>query len=756
MKKNKLAALVISSLFLLTSCGGEDVSSSDEEVSSSPSISQVSSSDEGTSSSEKASSSDSASESSSAEEAASSASEDASSSEDVSSSEEVKTFSLVTSLGDGISLEGLPDKAEAGQLVTFKVIVANGFSLKGISAKAGSIELALTAGLDNEYSFTMPRRGVTISVTSSRKNFKLTKNDSQGFIASIEQKKAGAIVYESLGTISETEANDDGEEVETTYSTAEFGAEVLVHLSSVSGYKLTGVKVTEIGDIAVEDGADHFSFVMPATDSYLTIEYDYTPIPLTINNSSHLVVTAYKADKKTVLTDSLTPYSDVYLKVTGSEDNEEGRYELKTLSYSYKGNTTQNTVEITEQDEDGFYHFHAPKADEGITINVTEFDNQAFAEADFIGEFETVDFSNGSVNDFTSFESKTSLKINESGKITLTNGSKVDDAYSIFSASNGTASLTKGAASTSANFLYDDKAVVISPYLDEAVKDSSFLMVAFKKEEGKTHSVKATQFKIDGLTYAVACLYEGDTLLDTVLITRDSNASYGKNTVTFGVALTMLEGDCVSDKEACFMLSKGGTVLAKIGYTGEGGAANRATLGEEYGDYLNGDKVLHLNGAKATYEGEDYTYAIDGNTIVLTGKSKIITGTIDFTNKTFAITKEEAAAKLPVWSGHSFRGLPQWSSSDDDTGSSWTHTITFHEDEMKYDISDSAGFTQKDVDYVVVNGNTINATFYNTSNKNGFPVVLTYHASVSGVGYFTAKGGVTSAYFNDTKLSLVA
>lgn len=751
MKKNKLMALVISSLFLLTSCGG-DVSSSesDEPSTSSSSSLATSSSEEGTSISEEGSvsSTESSTESSISE------SEESDSSS--SSSEEVKTFSLVASLGEGVSLEGLPSKAEAGQVITFKVVIAEGFSLKTISAKAGSVGLALTAGLDDEYSFTMPKRGVTISVSSSRKSFKLTKNDSMNFIASIEQKKAGTNQYVGLGTVIETETDEDGEETETSYSTAEFGAEVLVHLTSVSGYKLTGIKVTEVGSIPLEEGADHFSFLMSAVDTFVTIEYDYTPIPLTINNSSHLIVTAYKEDKTTVLTDSLAPYSEVYLKITNSEDNQDGRYALKTLSYSYKGNFSTNSIEITEKDDDGFYHFHAPKADDGIVINVTEFDNEAYADADFVGTYQAVDFSNGSIGDIVSFDSKLSFQVEQSGKIILTNGSKIDGAYSVTKAENGVASLIKGAEGTSTNFLYDDKTVVVSPYLDEPAKDSSFLMVAFKKEEGKTHSVKATQFKIGSLTYAVACLFEGETLLDTVLITRDASATYSKNAITFGVDLTMLEGDFVTDKEACFTLAKGGVILAKIGYSGAGGAANRAILGEEYGDYLNGDKTLHLNGTKATYDGENYTYAIDGDTIVLTSKTKIITGTIDLVNKTFVVLTEEEASALPVWSGHTFRGLPQYSSSDDDTSYSWVHTVVFHSDEMKYDISDSVGFTQKDVEYEVVDGNTIHATFYNTSNKGGFSVTLTYHPSTSGVGYFTAKGGVTSAYFNNTVLSLVS
>lgn len=753
MKKNKLMALVISSLFLLTSCSG-DVSSSESDEPSTFSSSSLttSSSEEGTSISEE----ESVSSAESSTESSISESEEESDSSS-SSSEEVKTFSLVASLGEGVSLEGLPSKAEAGQVITFKVVIAKGFSLKTISAKAGSAGLALTAGLDDEYSFTMPKRGVTISVSSSRKNFKLAKNDSMNFIASIEQKKIGTNQYVGLGTIIETETDEDGEETETSYSTAEFGAEVLVHLTSVSGYKLTGIKVTEVGTIALEEGADHFSFLMPAVDTFVTIEYDYTPIPLTVNSSSHLIVTAYKEDKATVLTDSLTPYSEVYLKVTNSEDNQNGRYVLKTLSFSYKGNSSKNSIEITEKDDDGFYHFRAPKASEGIVINVTEFDNEAYADADFVGAYQAVDFSNGSIGDIVSFDSKLSFQVEQSGKIILTNDSKIDEAYSVTKAENGVASLVKGAEGTSTNFLYDGKAVVVSPYLDEPANDSSFLMAAFKKEEGKTHSVKATQFKIGNLTYAVACLFEGETLLDTVLITRDASATYSKNTITFGVDLTMLEGDFVTDKEACFSLAKDGVSLAKIGYSGAGGAANRTILGEEYGDYLNGDKTLHLNGGvKATYDNEDYTYAIDGDTIVLTSKTKIITGTVDLVNKTFVVLKEEEASALPVWSGHTFRGLPQWSYSDSDTSYSWRHTISFHGDEMKYDISDSEGFTKKDVDYEVVDGNTINATFYNTSNKGGFSVALTYHPSASGIGYFTAKGGVSGAYFKDTKLSLVS
>ncbi len=761
MNKNpKLLVIALSSLLALAGCStptnSEESKESEESTSIISSVSDSSVS-EGTSSSGDAVSSSDSSSNDAQSSSESEGSSNASSEKNESSSSEARTYSVNVEKDEGVTLTGLEEQYEAGATVTFTLSMNGGFALKEIKAKAGTNEITLTLGEDNTYSFLMPKRGVIITVSSERLSYKLSTGDPGNFIASIKQKKVGATDFTELVTVTETiEDTEEGEEdSEITYKTAEFGATVQVELQNSSEYLLQSVSVN--GKAIDLEGQMSFTFVMPAQDTSIRIEKEDMPIAITKVESDHFSLTLYKEDKVTQIDNLVAPYSEVYIKVDPKENNADGRYSIKSLSYSYKNNNgnlvTEDITKSIDDDADGYYHFRAPKYDD-LTVTITEYDTTAYTDYSFVGDYLMLDLSNGGGMDKTSFTDGYSLSVQSSGVLSMTkNGNTKECLISSASAKEGegTANLSSSSSSTAGTFLYDGKTVVGDTYLEGATKTSSYLYAAVKKRNSddadSLYQVKATQFKIGDITYGVVSFYRDEAIYDNLLIKRES----GKNSIDFGVELEMLSATYVSDADASFILSKDGSTLLQIGSQGEGGYGNRILLGAEYGDYLTTDgKTLHLDGVnKATYDEQEFAYTLVDNEVTLTSNSRTIKGTIDLTKKEFTVTSDKETSELPEWAGYRFSGWSQYDSSDNDYSEKFI--ISFHANELKYDCKCLNGnYEQKDIDYEVTNGNTISGKIYNAANKNGVAVTFTYYAGSSGVGYFKLKGGKYAMYFDNT------
>ena len=735
MKKTKLLVLGISSLLVLAGCTNNNSSSPVENSSSE--ISSITSSD-----TDKETSSSSNSEKSTSSETQSSSS---------SSSEEVKEYEIFVTTDNGATISGMPNKAEVGTEVHFTLAIKTGFKLGEIFAKSGTNSIELTAGFDGDYSFIMPKRGVSITVSTTRESYELNVYDAQGFIASVKQKKAGATEYTDLETVTTTDTDDDGEEITSTYKAAEYGATVLATLnSSVKGYKLTGITVNgKAVDLA--DDATEFTFVMDHEATSITVSYSLTPVAVTIVNSDHFTLSLFASDKTTAVTDSYTPYEDLYIQASSSSDD----YAIKAIVYSYTdSNSKINKVDITDYYEDGYYHFTMPKVDTGITITVTEYNLHAYNDYDFVGTYSHVDFSYSAAKDITAFDSAAKMTIAESGDITyVRSASRTYDDYSIGTVNGttneGTMSLTKAGNYDTATIAYKGNVIVYDSYFKGSASSSSDIAVGYKQSsDAVTYTAKATQFKIGSVTYALATFFEDGVEKENVLIERGST-----NTIHYDVDVELLEGSYVSDATAVFKVKEGDETLLKVGYTGVGGAANRVTLGDEYGTYTTSDgKSLRLDGvSQAIYDDNSYSYTISGTTITLSSNSKIIVGTIDSSTMTFTVTSEEEVTTF-AWYGKTYRGKAQWSYNDDEEES--TYTVTFHSNESKFDQKCALGnYSISDVDYTVSDGTIITTKFYDYSNKNGFSITMTYNASSDS---FTVKGGVTGAYFNNATFTLVS
>ena len=750
MKKNCLMVLAVSALLGLTGCNsnpetGSSVSDVTSETSHSSSEATSSSSNEPISSSEEKESS-------------------------TATSEQAKTYDITANCDAGAKITLGVTNAEKGSEVHFTLAVLDGFKLKSIIAKAGTNEVELIVGLDGDYSFKMPARGVAISVTTERLNYKFTLNDGAKFVKSVTQKKAGTDTFVALGSASvESDADDEeGGTITTTYDTAEFGAEILLTFdTSVANYDLTGITVNGTAT-ELKAGTGSYTFTMGAEDTSVTVSYSYKSVAFELVNSDHVTLALYSDEEgKTEIEGAYTPYTTVYLKATPSSED----YDVKTITCSYasaSGSTTSKDLTALYDEDTGLYPFQYPMTTGTVTITVTEYDLHAYKSAPFIGEYMNLDFSYGPAQDYSSFTEKSSTKILESGDLVYARTET--NVYSNFSVSsyedeNGSGAIQLEQAGSYAlpTIAYSKHLVVFDTYLKSGVSSASDLVVGLKKEKADaTYSVKATQFKIGDVTYALACFYEGDTSIENILIER-TKSDYAKNAIHFGVNVEMLEGTYANEDKAIFRVKEGDNTLLSVGYTENGTAKNRITLGEEYGTYTDGDgKSLYLNGSgNATYDGTSYGYSLaeDGVTITLNSNDGVVTGTIDKTDMSFAVSKKEEAT-MP-WKGKTYKGVPQYSSSDDDTSWSNTYQIAFANDGSILTWTELIGgkpyYTAENVTYTVENGNTVKTKFYNCANtlekSDGYDITLAYNASGD---YFTATGGTNGAYFKNTKLTLVS
>ena len=739
MRKKTLLVLGASSLLLLAACSSSEGGSPRGESSSfGVSSSEVSAE----------SSADSSAESS------------GSSSSIISSSEEAKTFAISAESDGGAEVTLGKASASYGEEVHFTVSVLDGFALGEVSAQAGASKIALTVGLDGDYSFIMPKRGVAIKVSTSRKSYKLSVSDVAGFITSITQKKAGATDYVKLDTITEKgETDEEGEATSTSYSAAQYGAEVLLSFNAdVAGYDLSGVSING-EDVTLSEGATSYSFTMPAKASNVSILYSYKKREVKLVDSSHIELSLFADSScEKEIDGACAPYSNVYLKATPKDDD----YGVKTITCSYtnsSGSVTTKDLTSFYDESSGLYPFTFPMSQGEVKISVTEYNLHAYRGASFVGDYLVCDFSYGPVKDYDSFMENASFTIEESGDLTYAKSltSKYEDyAVSTYEESEGDGliRLTKAGAYSSTSIAYDGNVLVFDSYLKTGVYESNDLSVAFKKAKSDaSYSIKATQFKLGETTYALSSFYEGDSLIESLLIERGS-----RNLFHFGVDVEMLEGESVNEKEAVFRVKEGGDTLLSVGYLGDGGAANRSVLGEEYGDYSAGEgKSLHLNGSgKATYDGVSYSYQLseDGTSITLTSNDLIIKGTIDKGAMSFALISEEQFTMS--WKGKSYKGTPQFSSSDSGSAS-FSYTAVFAEEGMSLTWVESYTKYSAEVSYELESGTTIKTTFYNIANKKGSSkgasITLSYNAEGD---YFIANGGLGGAYFKDTKMSLVS
>lgn len=232
-------------------------------------------------------------------------------------------YAILDKAGDGAVVVNAPKTAKAGDIVTFSMALDSGFEFAGeVKVTAGDNEVEVMTNDDGTYSFVMPASSVTIS------------------------QETAASIYKINATI--------GEHLEVEVPDyAAFNSKVEFVIPSTNEYEVDKVTLDNVELVADEEGKYSFTMKDRAVSLVVTEKERFAPIIL--NNSKHLMMTAYTHDEKA---NTYTPVTQVrwgeklYIKVTPKSGVNEGDYGIDKLEVKLGENDTRALY----TNSDGYYY----------------------------------------------------------------------------------------------------------------------------------------------------------------------------------------------------------------------------------------------------------------------------------------------------------------------------------------------------------------------------------------------------------------
>lgn len=232
-------------------------------------------------------------------------------------------YTILDKAGDGAVVVNAPKTAKAGDKVTFSMALDSGFEFAGeVKVTAGVNEVEVMANDDGTYSFVMPASSVTIS------------------------QETAASIYKINATI--------GEHLEVDVPDyATYNSKVEFVVPSTNEYEVDKVTLDNVELVADEEGK--YSFTMKDKTVSLVVTEKERFAPIILNNSKHLMMTAYTHDEKA---NTYTPVTQVrwgeklYIKVTPKSGVNEGDYGIDKLEVKLGENDTRALY----TNSDGYYY----------------------------------------------------------------------------------------------------------------------------------------------------------------------------------------------------------------------------------------------------------------------------------------------------------------------------------------------------------------------------------------------------------------
>lgn len=232
-------------------------------------------------------------------------------------------YTILDKAGDGAVVVNAPKTAKAGDKVTFSMALDSGFEFTGeVKVTAGDNEVEVMTNDDGTYSFIMPASSVTIS------------------------QETAASIYKINSTI--------GEHLEVDVSDyAAFNSKVEFVVPSTNEYEVDKVTLDNVELVADEEGKYSFTMKDRAVSLVVTEKERFAPIIL--NDSKHLMMTAYTHDEEA---NTYTPVTQVrwgeklYIKVTPKSGVNEGDYGIEKLEVKLGENDTRALY----TNSDGYYY----------------------------------------------------------------------------------------------------------------------------------------------------------------------------------------------------------------------------------------------------------------------------------------------------------------------------------------------------------------------------------------------------------------
>lgn len=232
-------------------------------------------------------------------------------------------YTILDKAGDGAVVVNAPKTAKAGDKVTFSMALDSGFEFAGeVKVTAGDNEVEVMVNDDGTYSFIMPASSVTIS------------------------QETAISIYKINSTI--------GEHLEVDVpGYAAYNSKVEFVVPSTNEYEVDKVTLDNVELVADEEGKYSFTMKDRAVSLVVTEKERFAPIIL--NNSKHLMMTAYTHDEKA---NTYTPVTQVrwgeklYIKVTPKAGVNEGDYGIDKLEVKLG----ENDIRALYTNSDGYYY----------------------------------------------------------------------------------------------------------------------------------------------------------------------------------------------------------------------------------------------------------------------------------------------------------------------------------------------------------------------------------------------------------------
>lgn len=232
-------------------------------------------------------------------------------------------YAILDKAGDGAVVVNAPKTAKAGDKVTFSMALDSGFEFAGeVKVTAGDNKVEVMANDDGTYSFVMPTSSVTIS------------------------QETAASIYKINATI--------GEHLEVDVPDyAAYNSKVEFVVPSTNEYEVDKVTLDNVELVADEEGKYSFTMKDRAVSLVVTEKERFAPVIL--NNSEHLMMTAYTHDEEA---NTYTPVTQVkwdeklYIKVTPKTGVNEGDYGIDKVEVKLSENDTRALY----TNSDGYYY----------------------------------------------------------------------------------------------------------------------------------------------------------------------------------------------------------------------------------------------------------------------------------------------------------------------------------------------------------------------------------------------------------------
>lgn len=232
-------------------------------------------------------------------------------------------YAILDKAGDGAVVVNAPKTAKAGDKVTFSMALDSGFEFAGeVKVTAGDTEVEVMANDDGTYSFVMPASSVTIS------------------------QETAASIYNINATIGEHLKVD-------VPDYAAYNSKVELVVPSTNEYEVDKVTLDNVELVADEEGKYSFTMKDRAVSLVVTEKERFAPVIL--NNSKHLMMTAYTHDEEA---NTYTPVTQVrwgeklYIKVTPKAGVNEGDYGIDKVEVKLGENDTRALY----TNSDGYYY----------------------------------------------------------------------------------------------------------------------------------------------------------------------------------------------------------------------------------------------------------------------------------------------------------------------------------------------------------------------------------------------------------------